>query len=358
MQINELPQTEIMYKALLNRDDSYEGVFFVGVKTTGIFCRPVCPAKKPKLENIEFFKNINQAIVAGYKPCKRCKPLELKGTFPAWMKNILAEVEKNPGKKWRDYEIRNLGIDPNKIRRLFKANFNMTFHAYTRFRRLGMALGNIKEGENIIQTAYDSGFESLSGFNDAVKKLTGNSPSKSKESNLVLATRLLTPLGPMLAMASDKGICLVEFIDRKMLETQIKRVIKNLNCIIIPGFNDHLKNLKHQLNEYFNGSRKVFDLPLHLSGTKFQTSVWNELQKLPYGKTTSYDQIAKSAQNKNAVRAAATANGDNRIAIVIPCHRVIGKDGKLRGYGGGLWRKKWLLDFEQKSQTLFNQSLN
>jgi AraC family transcriptional regulator of adaptative response/methylated-DNA-[protein]-cysteine methyltransferase len=343
-----------MYNALLKRDETYEGVFFVGVKTTGIFCRPVCPARKPKLENIEFFKSINQAVKAGYKPCKRCKPLELKGSFPKWMEQILSEVDNDPGKRWKDYEIRNLGVDPNKVRRWFKSSFNMTFHEYTRYRRLGMAIGNIKEGENLIQTAFNSGFESLSGFNDAVKKLTGNSPAKTKDSNVVLATRILTPLGPMIAMASEKGVCLLEFVERKMLETQIKRVMKYLNCIIVPGFNIHLKNLKTQINEYFSGKRTKFELPLNMPGTKFQLSVWKQLQKLPYGKTTSYEDIAIKIENKNAVRAVATANGDNRFAILIPCHRVIGKDGKLRGYGGGLWRKKWLLEFEQRSQMLSN----
>ena len=354
MEINQLPKINVMYNALLKRDEAYEGVFFVGVKTTGIFCRPVCPAKKPKLENIEFFKNINQAVKAGYKPCKRCKPLELKGSFPDWMKIILEGVESDPGKRWKDYEIRKMGIEPNKVRRWFKNNFNMTFHEYTRYRRLGMAIGNIKEGENLIQTAFNSGFESLSGFNDAVKKLTGNSPSKAKDSKVVVATRILTPLGPMVAMASDEGVCLLEFVERKMLETQIKRVIKYLNCVIVPGFNKHLKNLKIQLEEYFSGKRTEFELPLNMPGTKFQLSVWKQLQKLPYGKTTSYEDVAKKIENKNAVRAVATANGDNRLAIIIPCHRVIGKDGKLRGYGGGLWRKKWLLDFEERTKMLLN----
>ncbi len=354
MEINQLPKINVMYNALLKRDEAYEGVFFVGVKTTGIFCRPVCPAKKPKLENIEFFKNINQAVKAGYKPCKRCKPLELKGSFPDWMKIILEGVESDPGKRWKDFEIRKMGIEPNKVRRWFKNNFNMTFHEYTRYRRLGMAIGNIKEGENLIQTAFNSGFESLSGFNDAVKKLTGNSPSKAKDSKVVVATRILTPLGPMVAMASDEGVCLLEFVEGKMLETQIKRVIKYLNCVIVPGFNKHLKNLKTQLEEYFAGKRTEFELPLNMPGTKFQLSVWKQLQKLPYGKTTSYEDVAKKIENKNAVRAVATANGDNRLAIIIPCHRVIGKDGKLRGYGGGLWRKKWLLDFEERTKMLLN----
>ncbi len=354
MKTNDLPKVNVMYNALLQRDAAYEGLFFVGVKTTGVFCRPVCPARKPKLENVEFFRSINQAVKAGYKPCKRCRPLELKGATPDWIKNILSEVENDPGKRWKDYEIRKMGIEPNKVRRWFKNNYNMTFHEYTRYRRLGMAIGNIREGENIIQTAFNSGFESLSGFNDAVKKLTGNSPSKAKDSIIVIATRLLTPLGPMIAMASENGVCLLEFVERKMLETQIKRLIKYLNCVIVPGFNEHLKNLKKQLDEYFSGKRMDFDVPLDLPGTKFQLSVWNELQKLPYGKTTSYESIAKQIENKNAVRAVATANGDNRLAIVIPCHRVIGKDGKLRGYGGGLWRKKWLLDFEQRTQSLFN----
>ncbi len=152
----------------------------------------------------------------------------------------------------------------------------------------------------------------------------------------------------MLAGATDDGICLLEFVDRRMIETQIKRLKKLLNAEFIPGANKHFDELDKQLKEYFDGKRKEFDLPLVLDGTEFQKKVWKELQNIPYGETHSFEQQAIAIKNPKAVRAVAKANGDNRIAIIIPCHRVIGKDGKLVGYGGGIWRKQYLLNLEKE----------
>jgi len=165
-------------------------------------------------------------------------------------------------------------------------------------------------------------------------------------------TRILTPLGPMLAGATDEGICLLEFIDRRMMETQLKRINGYLNAQCVPGEHPHLDTLSTQLTEYFEKKREDFDLPLTYPGTDFQKSVWEILRTIPYGTTWSYQQEAEKLGNPKAVRAVAKANGDNRIAIIIPCHRVIGKDGKLAGYGGGLWRKRWLLDHEMGSLAL------
>ena len=153
----------------------------------------------------------------------------------------------------------------------------------------------------------------------------------------------------MLAGAVDEGICLLEFVDRRMIETQIKRLKKYLNAEFVPGQNKYFDELDKQLKQYFEGKRKDFDLPLSLPGTDFQLKVWKELQKIPYGKTRSYQQQAIALKNPKAVRAVAKANGDNRIAIIIPCHRVIGKDGQLVGYGGGMWRKQYLLNLEKRN---------
>ncbi|MGB5849234.1 MAG: methylated-DNA--[protein]-cysteine S-methyltransferase, partial [Ignavibacteriaceae bacterium] len=146
--------------------------------------------------------------------------------------------------------------------------------------------------------------------------------------------------------ATDEGICLLEFVDRRMLETQIKRLKKNLSSEFVPGNNKYFDELSHQLREYFDGERKVFDVPLYIPGTGFQLQVWKELQKIPYGKTRSYKEQAMAINNPKAIRAVARANGDNRIAIIIPCHRVIGNSGELVGYGGGIWRKQYLLKLE------------
>jgi AraC family transcriptional regulator of adaptative response/methylated-DNA-[protein]-cysteine methyltransferase len=159
----------------------------------------------------------------------------------------------------------------------------------------------------------------------------------------------LTPLGPMLAGASEKGICLLEFVDRRMLETQLRRLERLMNADILPGTDKYFKELFTQISEYFEGQRKTFTLSLDIRGTPFQEKAWAALQEIPYGETRSYADQAKAVGNPAAVRAVAKANGDNRISIIIPCHRVIGSDGKLTGYGGGLWRKQYLLDLESSN---------
>lgn len=161
-----------------------------------------------------------------------------------------------------------------------------------------------------------------------------------------------TPLGTMVACASDIGICLLEFNDRRMLPTEFKIIEKSLNATIEESTNPFFEILQLQLHEYFDGKRKDFIVPLHPVGTTFQQSVWKELLNIPYGKTRSYKQQALALKNLPAIRAVAGANGMNKIAIIIPCHRVIGEDGSLVGYGGKLWRKKWLLDLEKRNVEL------
>ena len=155
-----------------------------------------------------------------------------------------------------------------------------------------------------------------------------------------------SPVGPMVACATDLGICLVDYMDRKILEDEFEYLAKEFDTKILPGKNKHLDNLQKELKEYFIGKRSIFTVPLHTSGTDFQMSVWRALQTIPYGHTRSYKQQAEAMGNVKAVRAVASTNGKNRINILIPCHRVIGSNGKLVGYGGGLERKQWLIDLE------------
>ncbi len=324
-----MPDRKTMYNALLNKDSSFEGIFFVGVKTTGVFCRPTCTARKPKEENVDFFSTAKEALQYGYRPCKICKPMQFNGETPDWLKDLIKEIEENKITKFKDADLRERNIDPARIRRWFKKHHGMTFQSYLRLLRVNKAFGQIKYGEKILESAFDTGYESLSGFTEAFKKTTGFSPSQSKDKRIVNVTRILTPLGPMFAGAVDEGICLLEFVDRRMLETQITRLKKYLNAEFVPGKNKHFDKLNKQLKEYFEGKRKDFDLPLVLDGTEFQQKVWKELQRIPYGKTRSYQEQAIALGNPKAIRAVAKANGDNRIAIIIPCHRVIGKDGQL-----------------------------
>ena len=165
---------------------------------------------------------------------------------------------------------------------------------------------------------------------------------------MIAITKIETELGIMIAGAVDEGICLLEYSDRRMLNTEYKVLERYLQTTVEEGENKHFKTLLNQLKEYFEGTRKEFSLPLVSPGTDFQQAVWKELMKIPYGTTRSYQDQAATLGKPESVRAVANANGMNRISIVIPCHRIIGSDGNLTGYGGGLKRKKWLLDHEKK----------
>lgn len=349
MLITDTKKTETYYKALLEKKQSYVGVFFVGVKTTSVFCIATCRARKPKKENVEFFSTFKDALDNGYRPCKICKPTENANEAPEQVEKAISLVKENAKEKITDFQLRQLKISPEVVRRWFKKNYGITFQAYQRMYRINNAFQELKQGKNATHTAFESGYESLSGFGYTFKKLVGKSPNQSKDKNIILINRLTTPLGPMFVCATDNGVCLLEFVDRRMLETEFKDLQRLLNANIISGENEHIKQVKRELKEYFDGSRKTFNVKLVAPGTDFQKSVWNVLQEIKYGTTTTYQKQAEKINNPKAVRAVASANGYNRISIIIPCHRVIGKDGKLTGYGGGIERKKWLIEHEREN---------
>lgn len=337
---------DLMYQALVEKDSSYEGTFFAAVKTTGIFCRPTCTARKPKKENVEFFPTPKEAILHGYRPCKICSPLDKPGETPAFIQAVLTELGETPALKLKDQALRERGIDPVTMRRWFKKHHGITFHSYQRMLRINAAYRRIKNGSSITEAAFDSGYESLSGFGDSYKSSLGAAPSHSKDARVITLTRLETPLGPMAACAVDEGVCMLEFTDRRMLETQFTIITTRFNAPVLQGTHVHLETLGHELADYFEGRLREFTVPLVTPGTAFQQTVWKELARIPYGTTRSYKEQAIAIGKPESVRAVANANGMNRIAIIIPCHRVIGMDGQLTGYGGGVWRKKWLLDHE------------
>ena len=338
---------DIIYQASFNKNPDFEGVFWMGVKTTGIFCRPTCTARKPKSENIEFFQNTKDAILKGYRPCKVCKPLENPNETPEYIQKILEELRENPALKFKDFDLVQRGVEPATVRRWFQKNHGMTFQAFQRMFRLNTAFKKIQQGENIMETAYDSGFESLSGFNESFKTIFGVSPKNSKTQKIIDLKRIETPIGTMYAAATAEGICMLEFTDRKMLETEFKDLAKSLNAIIIQGENPHFIPLEKELAEYFLGKRTEFTVPLSPVGTDFQKSVWKVLMKIPYGETWNYKKQSEVLGDAKKVRAVANANGMNKISILIPCHRVIGSNGTLTGYGGGIWRKQKLLELEK-----------
>jgi AraC family transcriptional regulator of adaptative response/methylated-DNA-[protein]-cysteine methyltransferase len=336
-----------MYEALLRRDSSYEGVFFVAVKTTGIFCRPTCSARKPNRDNVQFFGQARDALASGYRPCRRCHPLDAPEEMPQWCRRVIEEVERHPDRRWRDADLREMGVAPEKIRRWFQTHHNMTFQAYVRARRMTQAMGQIQSGDSVTMAAAQSGYESLSGFRDAFRKWSGASPSSTPGGcSPLFANRILTELGPMFCVVGDDGLHLLEFADRRMLETQIKRLVRRSKRPLSTGDHPCMARVREQIEGYFAGNLQTFDLPLVMHGTDFQKRVWSELLKIPYGQTRSYESIARHIGQPGGSRAVGRANGDNAIAIVVPCHRVVRADGTLCGYGGGLWRKARLLELE------------
>ncbi|MEZ4819131.1 MAG: methylated-DNA--[protein]-cysteine S-methyltransferase [Bdellovibrionota bacterium] len=336
-----------MYEASVRKDQAYEGVFVMAVKSTKIFCRPTCRAKKPLQKNVEFFPSAQEALGYGYRPCKMCKPMQTD-TTPVDIKGLISEIQQRPDIKIKDTDLRAKNIDPTRVRRWFQKNHGISFHAYQRLIRINNGYLQIQKGESVIDSAMDTGFDSLSGFNQRFKSVFGEVPSQAKQKNVIILDRFSTVLGPMFVASTSKGVCLLEFTNRRMLENEFKDLQKRCNAIFIPGQNEHIQQAQQELKEYFAGKRTVFSVSLDTPGTAFQQKVWQQLCTIPLGITRSYQEQANAIGNPKAVRAVARANGMNRVAVIIPCHRVIGSDGSLIGYAGGLPKKKWLLEHEQK----------
>lgn len=337
---------------MFRRDASFEGVFITAVKTTGIFCRPVCTARKPKPENVIFYDSVQDAIDAGYRPCQVCKPMEQAGTTPPVIQSLINEICANPELRLKDSDLRRRKIEPNQLRRWFKKNHQMSFQYFQRMLRINTAFSKMNKGQSVTLTAYDVGFSSLSGFNESFRSIFGEAPTSSKDRTIINIARFTTPLGPMFACATNKGICLLEFTNRRMLESEFRDLQRRLHAIILPGDNPHLNHVQKEIAEYFEGKRKNFTVALDTPGTEFQQAVWQALKGVPYGETRSYKQLSSALGKPSACRAVAAANGYNKVAIIIPCHRIIGESGNMTGYGGGIPRKKWLIDFEKNNNVI------
>ncbi|SUS07602.1 Bifunctional transcriptional activator/DNA repair enzyme Ada [uncultured Defluviicoccus sp.] len=343
-----LPTPRTMYRALSRRDAAYEGVFFTGVKTTGIFCRPTCRAKRPHAENVEFFPTVTEALHGGYRPCRLCRPMDGTKPVPPLVERLRRAAESAPDGRVTDKDLVAMGVEPSTARRQFKAYHGMTFHAYQRARRMGLALRDVQTGKPVIDVQLGRGYESTSGFREAFARVFGTPPRGAKDAVCLLARRIETPLGTMLALADDAGLRLLEFVDRRGLERELAGLRRRLKCAIVPGGHAILDQTATELTEYFAGKRTQFDVPLAPVGSAFQLRVWAELGRIPSGRTRSYAEMAQRLGIPKGPRAIGRANGSNMLAIVIPCHRVINADGTLCGYAGGLWRKQRLLELERK----------
>src|SRR5262249_35963033 len=211
------PPIKEMQSAYLRKDSSYDGIFFLAVRTTGIFCRPSCPARPPLPRNVDYFSSVRDALFAGYRPCKRCRPLDTAGKPPEWVAHAL-ELVSDSDVRVRDSELRDHGLDPFRVRRYFQTHYGMTFQAYCRAQRMGTALNQLRQGSTLDDIALGNGYESHSAFRDAFLTAFGRAPGASRDLDRIVVSWLESPLGPIIVGANDTGICLLEFTDRRMLE--------------------------------------------------------------------------------------------------------------------------------------------
>ncbi len=342
----ELPDSKTLYQALLGRDDSYEGRAWVGVTSTGIFCRLSCTAKKPKFENCQFYPSVGACIDAGFRACKRCRPLHQAAGDDPIVTPLLAALDREPARRWREGDIVAMGFDPSNVRRVFKRQFAMTFLEMARQRRLREGFTTLKDGEPVIAAQIDAGFDSASAFRAAFGRRIGLAPGQFQRDALMRADWIETPLGTMVAIACAHRLHLLEFFDRKALPTEVRRLQERQPGGLGFGRTAVMDQLAAELDHYFSGRSARFETPCALHGTAFEQEVWQALRDVPAGQTRSYGDLAQELNRPSATRAVARANGKNQIAILIPCHRVIGADGNLTGYGGGIWRKRRLIEVE------------
>ena len=346
-----LHDDDTLFAALIARDPAYDGFAYVGVTTTGIFCRLTCPARKPKRTNVVFFACRDAAQDAGFRPCLRCKPLDPNRPTSAALKELRDRIGAEPERRWSAADLKALGYDPSTLRRAFQREYGVTFAQYARSQRLGLAVGRLQRGGSVLDAQLDAGYESGSGFREAIGRLIGDAPVRTAARPILAARWLDTPIGAMLAVADETGLHLLEFAERQALPREIARLKERVGPICF-GQSKVIEALEHQLGQYFSGRRATFDVPVVQRGTAFEARVWEALQQVPSGQTRPYGEIARSIGRPDAPRAVARANGANQVAILVPCHRIVGADGSLTGYGGQLWRKQWLLEHERRMTTM------
>ena len=342
----ELPDDDTMYAALLARDPAWDGRAWVCVASTGIFCRLTCPARKPKRENCTFHDSVAACIAQGFRPCLRCHPMGAGGD--PCVAPLLAALEADPARRWGEAGIVAAGFDPSTVRRAFRRQFGMTFLEMARQRRLRQGARTLAAGESVIAAQIDAGYESPAAFRAAFAKLLGQAPAHFDGAALLRADWIDTPLGAMIAVSDARALHLLEFADRPALPRSLRHLMARARGRLGFGRFAPTDQVEAELRAFFAGEAATFDTPLALEGSAFARSVWAALRAIPAGETRSYSAIAAQIGRPEAVRAVARANGANRIALVVPCHRVIGADGTLTGYGGGLWRKRTLIDLERR----------
>ena len=339
--MNRIDENEA-WAAFDRRDRSWDGRVIGAVRTTGIYCKPSCPARRPKRENVEFFVDGAAAAAAGYRPCLRCKPDEVGRDAEAVAKAVrLIEAAEEPMTLGELAQA--VGYAEHHFQRLFTRDIGVSPAQYARALRAKRAEAHLEEDKRVTDAIYDAGYSGPSRFYADAKERLGMTPSAWRDGGRGETIRWTTfdsPLGPMLIAATGKGICRLTFDEGE--EALIRRFPNATLCRDNGGLSDMVAGVMTAIRT----PSKAPDLPVDVRGTAFQEAVWSELRKIPLGETRSYADIAAAVGVPGAVRAVGTANGSNPVSIIVPCHRVIRSDGTLGGYGGGIENKKKLLEVE------------
>jgi len=330
------------WAAFERRDRGWDGRLIGAVKTTGIYCKPSCPARRPRRENVEFFASGAEALAAGYRPCLRCRPDEV-GRDREAVARAVSLIESAEEQLSLEQLGSAVGYAPHHFQRLFKRDLGVSPAEYGRALRAKRAQEHLLGDGRVTDAIYDSGYSGPSRFYDDAHQRLGMTPSAWRDGGsgeTIRWTRFDSTLGPMLIAATAKGICRLTFDDS---EASLERLFPNATLVEDGG---GMRALVEGALAAIERPLAAPELPIDVAGTAFQEAVWKELRKIPPGETRSYAQIAAAIGQPKAVRAVGSANGDNHVAVLIPCHRVIRSDGSLGGYAGGLERKRKLLEAE------------
>ena len=339
-------------QAVMERNTDFDGTFVFAVRSTKIYCRPSCPARRPKIENIQFFVNFRDAEAAGFRACLRCHPQNgggdnLQREFVEKVCRLIEENDFEPISL--DTLAAELAISPSYLQRTFKKATGISPRDFAQSRRVNKFKTNVKESGDVTTAMYDAGFNSSSRLYEKAAEEFGMTPAtyvRGGAGAAISYTTAVCALGRLLVAATEKGICAVSLGDtEKELEESF---LAEFSEAEIKRDDFGLKNYLEEILRRLDGNDLRLDLPTDVRATAFQRRVWQELKKIPFGETRSYKQIAEQIGNAKSVRAVARACATNSVAIITPCHRVVGADGSLSGYAWGIERKKKLLEKEKQ----------
>ena len=340
--------TEIYWKAVTENDARFDGAFYLGVKTTGIYCRPSCRARTPKRENTAFFESWAAAEKSGLRACLRCKPKEIKFIDPHIEKIIRAcSMLESDDSVSLEHLSSATGLSSYHLQRSFKSIVGVSPKKYAEVKRMEKFKGELRGGSDVTTAMYDSGFGSSRGLYERAAENMGMTPATYKKGGAGMTISFAitdTSLGKLLVARTNRGICSVKFgeTDKELVEG----LTHEFPHASLAADDGDLSSTVDAIIAYLAGKEKRLMLPLDLRATAFQLQVWELLKKIPYGETRSYGDIAAELGDRKKVRAVARACATNPVALVIPCHRVVASDGKLSGYRWGIERKEKLLKGE------------